>query len=183
MRKGLFIQDDVRFMTRQQCEDIRDNQYRSKHNDQDYCPFAIEQRLTELDTKRAEKFMSKVDEHEAAYFAEGEIIDSQLLGLVESWNPGKALLMLIDAAYAQFEPVINAEAVFSGYEATWSYNAELNGFTASGVIFFGAQDWTQDQVRDDIIKRARRKLRDDLASRTLEMKCDELDRIYKRRKD
>jgi len=77
-------------MTLAQCLRIKENQFRSADNTQDYCPFEIEQRIIDLKVKKAAKIVAK-DEPILEF-------DSQLGGILSVSMPGKFLLALIDYA-------------------------------------------------------------------------------------
>lgn len=49
--------------------EIKANQYRSKDNSQDYCPFTVDARIIEIQTKQAEKLpVQEVPKIEAIFF-------------------------------------------------------------------------------------------------------------------
>lgn len=83
--------DDTKYMTMVQCLRIRENQYRNADCTEDYCPFAIEQRIAELGTKQAERM---VDHRHVGEF------DEQLFALLPE---GQQLLNLIDKAFIDFK--------------------------------------------------------------------------------
>ena len=49
--------DDLKHIGLKRLLEIRENQYRSKNNDQDYCPIETESRIYEIKTKMAENFV------------------------------------------------------------------------------------------------------------------------------
>lgn len=82
------VKQSFKNMTLKQAEAIRDNQYRSADNSQDYCPFSIEERIVEIKIKMAAKITGQ--EIEADEF------DSQLAAVMSVDSKGKYLLSLID---------------------------------------------------------------------------------------
>lgn len=86
-----YIIDNTKNMTLKQCLRIRDNQYRNVDCTEDYCPFAIEQRIAELGTKQAERM---VDNRHVGEF------DEQLFALLPA---GQQLLNLIDKAFINYK--------------------------------------------------------------------------------
>lgn len=82
------VKQSFKNMTLKQAEAIRDNQYRSADNSQDYCPFSIEERIVEIKMKMAAKITGQ--EIEANEF------DSQLAAIMSVDSKGKYLLSLID---------------------------------------------------------------------------------------
>lgn len=72
---------------------IRDNQYRSKNNDTDYCPFETEARIAELETKKAEKMVEEAKS--------SGTFDAQLLALMSIDNKQQYILNLLDKAFQE----------------------------------------------------------------------------------
>lgn len=86
-----YIIDNTKNMTLKQCLRIRENQYRNVDCTEDYCPFAIEQRIAELGTKQAERM---VEQRRDGGF------DGQLFALLPA---GQQLLNLIDKAFIDYK--------------------------------------------------------------------------------
>jgi len=118
MKRNFTIQN-VENMTLAQCQSIAANQYRSANNEQDYCPFAIEERIVDLKVKQAQK-MLKLEQ--ATHVVE---FDNQLAALMDVTIPGKFLLSLIDAALKNFARMTKVESEITRYEGSAIY--ELDG--------------------------------------------------------
>lgn len=101
------VKQSFKNMTLKQAEAIRDNQYRSADNSQDYCQFSIEERILEIKIKQASKIIGLQEEPQVVF-------DNQLSGLMSVTMSGKHLLSLIDYALktAQFSCSVEVESHF-----------------------------------------------------------------------
>lgn len=72
---------------------IRDNQFRSKNNDTDFCEFAVLARIAELETKKAEKIVEEAKS--------SGTFDAQLLAVLSIDNKQQYLLNLLDKAFQE----------------------------------------------------------------------------------
>ena len=71
---------------------IKENQYRSKDNSVDYCPFTVEERIIEIKMRQAESMLK------IAQVKKVIVLDEQLGAQMQVTMPGKYLLALIDYA-------------------------------------------------------------------------------------
>lgn len=72
---------------------IQANQYRSKNNEVDYCPFETEARIAELETKKAEKMVEEAKS--------SGTFDAQLLAILSVDNKQQYILNLLDKAFQE----------------------------------------------------------------------------------
>lgn len=91
MNFKLYQKDDLKFFSLKILLEIKNNQYRSKNNDQDFCPFSVEDKIYELGHKKAQKLKEKPNI--------GPIADPQLGALMSINQPKKYLLFLIDLCF------------------------------------------------------------------------------------
>ena len=78
---------------------IAENGYRSKDNTEEFCPFEIQARIWELESKKAVEGAKANDKSLNAQ--ESESFDKQLLAVMAADMPHQYLLNLIDAAYRE----------------------------------------------------------------------------------
>lgn len=97
MEQMTFTKQNLDNMTMTQLKRIQANQYRSVDNSQDFCPFSIENRIIEIEIKRAEMLLKTV---ELAYDVEADEnpIDPQMIALMTVTEPGRAILAMITKA-------------------------------------------------------------------------------------